>query len=247
MKASFPGFNTYLMIGLSLLLVTGESMSQESGSLSRGDLYMYLADKTQHRSGWQIFYSSSGRLQALRDGQCDNGKWSTTEKGALCWHVTAWGDRSCETYVREDESVKMLRGEEISTAPEIIEGNTTNCPPVIFGSTVITGVQKVEDFGEGLFSSQQTLDLISGNTVRWEPGRGMHYAADFTLLKSWDGIKSEGSWHINGEGAICWDIPGWGPTPCEFYYLKDGVLMRYTNRKHSEAGEYLKGNQAGVL
>ena len=36
--------------------------------------------KKQNRDGLEFFYSEIGRLQAIRDGQCFNGKWSTTEE-----------------------------------------------------------------------------------------------------------------------------------------------------------------------
>jgi hypothetical protein len=245
------GFGLKNLQWLSLIsvvfLMTGAGIAEESKPLNRGELYMYLADKTQHRSGWQIFHSGSGRLQALRDEQCDSGKWSTTEEGELCWHVTAWGERTCEIYLHDGESIAFIRDEEKSPAPEIIEGNTTNCPPVIFRSTVMTGVEKTEDFGDGLFSHDQTLALLSGNTVLWQGGRGLFYNENFTLVKTWDGVKGEGKWTVNDEGAACWDIPGWGPTPCEFYYQKNEILMRYANKKHSVAGQYLKGNQIGNL
>lgn len=244
-----PSFNSLRFLGLifGIFLITELGIADETKSLSRGELYMYLADKTQHRSGWQIFYSSSGRLQALRDGQCDNGKWSTTEAGELCWHVTAWGERQCETYLHENDSVAYIRDQEKSPAPEIIGGNTTNCPPVLFGSTVMTGIEKVEDFGDGLFSREQALELLSGNTVLWQSGRGLYYRENFTLAKSWDGVKSEGRWIVNAEGGTCWNIPGWGPTPCEFYYVKNEILMRYANKKHSMAGQHLKGNRIDNL
>jgi hypothetical protein len=158
--------------------MTGVAIATETNSLSSGELYMYLADKTQHRSGWQIFYSNSGRLQALRNEQCDNGKWSTTEEGELCCHVTTWGERSCKIYLHDDESVTFVRDEEKRPAPEIIEGNTTNCPPVFFGSTAITGI---ENFGDGFFLASRrwnycleircggktAMDCITARTSHW--------------------------------------------------------------------------------
>jgi hypothetical protein len=81
--------------------------------------------------------------------------------------------------------------------------------------------------------------------VWWQNGHGLYYSKNFTLIKTWHGVTSNGKWIINDEGAACWDIPGWGPTPCEFYNAKNDILMRYVNKQHSVAGQHLKGNRIG--
>ncbi|MEM7196456.1 MAG: hypothetical protein AAF402_16100 [Pseudomonadota bacterium] len=233
-----------LILGVIWVLPTA-SWAQSPAPLSRYDLYLYISDKTQNRDDRKIFYSESGRLAALYQGKCEHGKWSTTEEGALCWHVSGWGELPCEPYLSDGVSISVLQQGRSMPAPEIESGNRLECPLFGNATTLLTGVEPVEDFWDGLFNRKQTEDYLAGKTVVWGSGRGLYYADDFTLLKVWDGVASTGKWEVNENGAVCWHVPGWGPTPCESYYLKDGQLMVYLNKRHSQAAEHVVGNQIG--
>ncbi len=218
-------------------------LAQDDNPFSRYELYLYVSDKTQLRDQGSFFYSGSGRLQVSRDGKCESGKWSTTDDGAMCWHVTAWGELPCESYFHAGDEVRIVRdGRELPT-PQLEEGNTLNCPALRSGSTVITGVKPDEDYGDGLFTRQQTIEFLSGKTVVWGPGRGLYYAPDYRLEKIWDGVRASGSWRVNEAGAVCWSIPGWGPTPCESYYYRGDELMAVFDGRRSGGGQHLAGNK----
>ena len=58
----------------------------------------------------------------------------------------------------------------------------------------------------------------------------------------------QGTWTVTTEGAVCWHIPGWGPTPCEsYYYTQNNNLMSVNLDKHRKAAKHVDGNQLGTL
>ncbi len=42
-----------------------------------------------------------------------------------------------------------------------------------------------------------------------------------------------------------WQVPGWGKTPCEFYYYKGEELMVIFEGVHGKASKHVEGNTIG--
>ncbi len=69
------------------------------------------------------YYSPDGKLTTLWDGEKETGKWSVTDKGALCWHISSWGNTPCESYfMGADGLMSISRGKE-DNASEFRDGN----------------------------------------------------------------------------------------------------------------------------
>ena len=236
-----------LLIGLvfSASAIATESLQPDAKTFTRFELYSYLAEHTQLWDKGSVFYSDAGTLQAQWQGKCAKGKWSTTEEGKLCRHVTAWGEDSCETYYHNGDVVSMVKDATTSRAPAVEEGNTIDCQPLDLVMSLARGSDAVEF--KGLFTREQTIAFLAGKTVVWGPGQGIYYAPDLTLSKIWGGVQAQGTWSVNDKGAVCWHIPGWGPTPCQSYYYKGEALMSVFNGKHDKASEHLAGNQIGTF
>jgi len=232
---------TLLATILVFQLLPGVAISSDSSPLSRYDLYLYISEKTQIHPEGKVFYSDAGTLKTRWQGKYFKGRWSTTDEGMLCRHVSAWEADSCETYYKVGDKISMDRDGKTADAPDLEAGNTIGCDALDL-TLSMDPASPAEPVGE-LFSRDQTIEYLSGKTVYWEPGRGLYYAPDFTLVKTWDGVRSEGRWRVDDQGAVCWEIPGWGPTPCESYYYKGDVLMTVFNQKHQQASEHLSGNK----
>ena len=230
------------------LISTGtmaESLSADAKSFTRFELYTYLSEKTQLWKEGSIYYSDSGTLQARWQDQCVKGKWSTTDDGTLCRHVTVWGEDSCETYYHDGGNVSMVKEGDTLPAINQEDGNTIDCNAFDLTLSMAGGSGDNNNTVKGLFTRTETIDYLSGKTVIWGAGQGLYYAPDFKLEKIWNGVSATGSWSVNEEGAVCWHIPGWGPTPCESYYLKGEQLMAVFKDKHSTAARHVEGNKIG--
>ncbi len=69
------------------------------------------------------YYSPDGKLYTIWDGVKESGKWSVTDKGALCWHIPSWGNGPCESYYMGAEGLmSIFKGKE-DVADELREGN----------------------------------------------------------------------------------------------------------------------------
>ena len=218
------------MIALvAVVMTTAETLAEDARPFTRAELYAYLSDKTQVWSEGGIFYSGAGKLQTLRDGGREKGTWSTDDDGTLCWHVISWGEVPCEIYYHNGDAVSVVYEGKTSPAPEMQDGNTLdNLAP-----------------GSERFSREKTLAFLSGKTVIRGPSQGLYYAPDFTLEKIWNGVRGTGTWSVSEEGAVCWQVPGWGITPCESYYYNDDELMAVVKGEHSKANEPVEGNKIG--
>jgi len=72
------------------------------------------------------YYAPDGKLYTLWDGEKETGKWSVTDKGALCWHVPSWGSGPCESfYMGAEGLMSVYKGKE-EPADELREGNVLN-------------------------------------------------------------------------------------------------------------------------
>ena len=199
-----------------------EAAQDGSIPLSRSELYAYFAEHTQLRPNGHVFFSEFGTFQTLVNNEIVSGTWSSHEGGKMCLHFDKGDEGKCDFYVFDGEYVnKMINGVEFP-APEMVSGNTV----------------AVKD----MYTREETLEMISGNTVVWNPNGGAYYAPDGTLNTLWDGVREDGTWEVNDEGAVCWKVPSWGNTPCESYYRgKEGLIAIYGSEE-SPASEHREGN-----
>jgi hypothetical protein len=73
------------------------------------------------------YYSPDFKLQTLWDGTKESGKWSVTDKGALCWHVPSWGSGACESYFTgADGKLMSVYKDKEGVADELRKGNVLN-------------------------------------------------------------------------------------------------------------------------
>jgi hypothetical protein len=210
-------------------MAMGVVLNNDAKAFSRAELYAYLGDKTQTLSNGGAFYSSSGTLHVLRDGQRYKGTWSSHDGGTICWHVIGWGNVPCKTYYDNGDAISVVYEGVLSLAPGLSDGNTLD--------NLAAGTE--------LLSKAETVLLLAGKTVIWGPSRGLYYGADYSLTKIWDGVRGVGSWSVTDAGAVCWHIPGWGVTPCQSYYYNGDVLMAIYNDQREQAHAHVEGNQIG--
>ena len=202
---------------------------EDTSPLGRNELYVYLADKSQIRADGGVYYAASGKLEIVQKNERFKGSWSTHDDGSVCWEVLAWDERYCETYVRSGDTIGVMVDDALTNASPLQDGNTLD--------SLVSG--------SGRFSREETRVFLSGKTVIWGPARGLYYGLDFKLEKIWDGVRGTGTWSITDEGAVCWHIPGWGPTPCESYYYQGDELAVVVDGRHGKAFEHVEGNQIG--
>ena len=220
----------------------GHAPQEEATPFTRGELYAYLAGKTQV---WEpnggAHYAEDGTLQTLWDGVRDSGTWSVTGDGELCWHIHAWGELPCEAYYRRGEVVTYAYQGETGPAPELQEGNTLDYlqagvePP-----DMATDIDP--DFARNLFTPEGTTAFVSDRTAILAPHGAVYYAPDFTLTTVWNGVRQSGRWSVDEEGGVCWHVAAWGVEPCRYYYVEDGVLMSLYKGLARRAEEFLDGD-----
>ena len=201
--------------------------AQDSVPLTRPELYTYFSNRTQLRADGHTYYSDLGTFQALIDNEIVEGTWSSHEGGKMCRHFEKGDDGICEVYVFDGESVNLSRNGIELIPPEMVDGNTA----------------VVKD----MLTPEQTTELVSGKTALWPPNGGAYYAPDGTLVTLWDGAIEEGTWEVNEEGGVCWKVPSWGNTPCEFYYRGEEGLMAIYGSEEGEASEHVDGNVLDTL
>ena len=86
-----------------------------------------VSDKTHVWENYNgAYYAPDGKLYTLWGGEKETGKWSVTDKGALCWHVPRWGNGPCESFYMGPEGlVSVYKGKE-DPADELRDGNVLN-------------------------------------------------------------------------------------------------------------------------
>ena len=220
-------------------------LPEGASTLSRAELYMRFAEKTEVWDQGSIFFSDAGTLQIVWEGKLGKGNWTTKDDGSMCWHVRSWKKERCQNYFRDGENVHVVADGMIALAPELQDGNTLEYPDEQVGMAVQKTTESGDIIVAGQLSREKTIELLSGSTVVWGPARGLYYGPDFTLEKIWDGVRGTGTWSVNEHGAVCWDIPGWGVTPCESYYYRGEELTAVFNGNHRPAEEHLEGNRIG--
>lgn len=223
----------------------GHVLREDATPFTRGELYTYLAGRTQV---WDpnggAYYAEDGTLQTLWDGVRDNGTWSVTGDGELCWHVHDWGELPCEAYYRDGDIVSFVYQGDTGPAPELQEGNTLD-----YLQAGITPPDSAEDIdpniARDLFTPEETAAFVSDKTAILEPGGAVYYAPDFTLTTAWNGVRQRGRWSVDDEGGVCWHVAAWGVEPCRYYYLEDGVLMSLHKGLARRAEEFVDGDITG--
>ncbi len=140
----------------------------------------------------------------------------------MCRHFEKGDDGLCEIYVFDGEDTNWMRNGAEFIPPEMVSGNTV----------------AVKD----MYTREETLNMVSGNTAVWPSHGGAYYAPDGTLMTLWDGEKEDGNWEVNDEGGVCWKIPSWGNVPCEYYYRGEKGLMAIYGSEEDTASEHREGN-----
>ncbi len=214
---------------------------------TRSELYTYLADTTQSRSGDAVFYSSEGTADILQDGERFEGSWGSTKDGAVCLYVKAWGDHvPCETYYHNGDEVSVVADGATMAAPRQYEGNAVDA---VRDNVAYTPPE--EQFEAGFeptpFTTDETIAFLSDKSVIWAGNGGAYYAPDFTLKTVWDGARANGTWSVNDEGAVCWQIAAWGTTPCEGFFLYKDELWSIYKGEYARADEYVEGDQTAGM
>jgi hypothetical protein len=195
--------------------------------LTRGEIYVYLSDNTQINEDGGIYYSGAGTLETIVDGEKATGEWSTYEGGKLCRHIEGIEGESCEVYYHNNDEISIE-----------VDGVAQNAPKIMAGNAVIV---------KEMFTTEEAVSLVSGNTVVWPPNGGVYYDPDGKLLTLWDGVKEGGKWEVTDDGEVCWKVLSWGSTPCESYYQSaDGLRVIYQG-KDSEADEFREGDVLNSL
>jgi hypothetical protein len=72
------------------------------------------------------YYAADGKLITLWDGQKETGKWSVTDKGALCWHISSWGKTPCESFFMGLEGLMTISKGKEDNASDFRDGNVLN-------------------------------------------------------------------------------------------------------------------------
>ncbi len=228
MKRNFISIGLLVLFSLTLAgcQSAGTKLTEEATTFTRGELYSYLSENTQVRGEGGIYYSEAGVLETIVDGERADGTWSTHDDGMLCRHIDGQED-SCESYYHN--------GDVVST---VSDGATALAPKLLSGNTVIL---------KEMYSADQVTELVSGNTVIWDPNGGAFYDPSGKLYTTWDGVKENGSWEINADNALCWNVPSWGSTPCEAYYMGAEGLRVIYGGKDTDADEFQAGDALNLL
>jgi len=106
------------------LLATGSARKL----LTKEETIALVSGKTHAWENYNgAYYSPDFKLKTLWDGAKENGKWSVTDEGALCWHVPSWGNGPCESYFMSADGTLMsvYKGKE-DVADELREGDVLN-------------------------------------------------------------------------------------------------------------------------
>lgn len=228
-----PGIVVLAGLTLAGCQSMGGGLEDDATPFTRAELYAYLGGMTQATSGGGYFYSVQGTLESLDGEQSAEGTWSTHDGGKLCRHIESQED-SCETYYHSGDAVSIVSegayGETTAMAGELTSGNTL--------------IPKV------MFTKEQASSFVSGKTVVWTdaPHSGAYYSPDGVLHTIWEGATEEGTWDIDDDAGVCWHIPSWGETPCEYYYrADDGSMRKIYEDADSAADEFQEGNTVDSL
>ena len=223
--------------------------SDAASPLKSDELYTYIAEKTQILSDARAFYSGKGVLLVLRDGELYVGTWTTGKTGELCWQVDALGDLPCDTYLHEGGGVSVLRDGKIGPAPERQNGMRLKSAEAGSEQSLASAGAQISLPKRELFNRDQTIAFLSGKTSKRAPQGHIYYAPDFTLKTVWNGVHKTGTWSVDKDGGVSWQVAGWGPTPNEYYFYKKDSDSPWALFRGFEtpAAEHVEGDQTGSM
>ncbi len=141
-------------------------------------------------------------------------------------------DAPCEVYYHQGDGVVIEVAGTVSMAPKKMDGDQLDL--------LETGTARA------MFTREETIALVSGNTHVWENYNGAYYSPDFKLDTLWDGVKESGKWWVTDEGALCRHVPSWG-NECESYFMGAEGLMVIYKGKEGPADELREGNVLNAL
>ncbi len=241
-------FGIVMLLGVSLMgcKTAGDVLIDGASPFTRGELYAYLSDKTQVWSAGGAYYSAEGTLETLWEGERNEGGWSTNNDGVLCWHVKSWGETPCETYYHNGDVVSFVYEGKTALAVEMFDGNVLDQlqagqEPGAAEPEVAATYEKV------LFTSTEMAAFVTGKTVIWGDNGGAYYASDNSLKTVWDGVRKTGTWSVDDKGGVCWEIPSWGKTPCEYHFYNGDELWSEYNGQDAKTDEYVEGDTTGSM
>jgi len=243
-------FSTLAIFSLAGLAVTGcqttgSVLSEDATAFTRGELYAYLSDKTEDwGDGNGAFYSAEGTVETMWDGAKDEGTWSTNKDGSMCWHIKSWGETPCTTYYHNGEVVSAVYDGETTLASELHEGNALE---YLAAGVAVPEPEVAPEYEKILFTKEETTALVMDKTIIWEGNGGAYYAPDYTLITMWDGERVEGTWSVGDDGGVCWQVPGWGTTPCQYYFYNGEELWTEYKKEDSVAEPLVDGDTTGSM
>ncbi|MEM8576166.1 MAG: hypothetical protein AAGF48_16290, partial [Pseudomonadota bacterium] len=86
------------------------------------DLIDRFGDTTQTLDDGVAYYSSTGVLLVVRDGNLTKGRWTASDNGALCWELEST-DPLCRDYVVFEDNVYRSEGGVMAGQPNLVAGN----------------------------------------------------------------------------------------------------------------------------
>ena len=236
-----PGVIAACILTIGALQACSHAAPPEEGwvPFTQDELHEYLAGKTQV---WDpnggAYYGEGGKLDTLWDGVRESGRWSVTENGALCWHVSSWGTIECEEYFHVGGQVMYRYYGETGAVSERQEGNTLD---------VLQASDVVLDIDRDLLMPEESMALVSGMTEFLGTDGAVYYAPDQSLITVWNGVEHTGTWSIDDEGGVCWKVSAWGVDPCRYYYHADEGLMVFHRGRDVAADGFREGDATGQL
>lgn len=196
-------------------------------------LFDRFADTTQALEDGLAYYGATGVLLVVRDGKMTPGKWTGNDDGSLCWTLKDT-EETCTSYASFDNQIFLFEDGFLAGKPDLEAGNI-----LAERASALAYAENVD-----LFSRDETIAHLSGNTeLRSAKGR-MFYAPDFILRTNWNGVQKVGTWSVTEDGGVCWSVTGWGTHPCEYYYIgNNGEVWSRFRGLDRTAAQLLEGDQ----
>ncbi|MEM6482223.1 MAG: hypothetical protein AAF922_13040 [Pseudomonadota bacterium] len=222
-----------LLIGLICMAGPVLAESEVPRQAQAVDLIDRFGDTTQTLKDGVAYYSSTGVLLVVRDGNLTKGRWTAKDSGELCWELQDT-DPVCRDYVVFEDIVYRSESGVITGQPDLTAGNllADAASALAYANSAV------------LFTPDETRAFLAGKTsLRSVHGR-MFYAPDETLHTVWNGVRKTGTWSIDAEGGVCWHIEGWGEQPCEYYFEgHNGKVWSRFRGLDQVATEHVEGDQ----
>lgn len=86
---------------------------------------------------------------------------------------------------------------------------------------------------------------VSGNTEGWVAG-GAYYDPGGGLQAIWLKARYQGSWEVDADGKLCYQLPKW-ERRCHFYMRKDDEVFMLDEGKNIGVRPIYEGNRVNSL